>query len=97
MLQEFVVLSRERGEKHVAPNGIITLGKTSAAFIQPVIEAENIKCTWYSLHGGQLDGEESCSLTYIPPLAENDILRVNIQPGCGLPNTVEQIRISILP
>jgi hypothetical protein len=97
VLQEFVVLTRERGEKHIAPNEIITLGRTSAAFIQPILKAENTTCNWHSLNGGQLDGQDSCSLVYIPPPADYDILRLSIQPGCGLPNTVEQIRISILP
>ncbi|MCC7119565.1 MAG: hypothetical protein IT310_13655 [Anaerolineales bacterium] len=96
-LQEFVVLTREKGEKHIAPNEIITLGSSSAAFIQPVPETETMTCHWRSLEGGQLDGEDSCALTYIPPQAEYDILRLNIQPGCGRPSAVEQIRISILP
>ncbi|WKZ48795.1 MAG: hypothetical protein QY306_05415 [Anaerolineales bacterium] len=96
-LQEFIVLTREKGEKHIAPNEIITLGSSSAAFIQPVPVTENMTCHWRSLEDGQLDGEDSCALTYIPPRAEYDILRLNIQPGCGRPSAVEQIRVSILP
>ncbi|RIK29769.1 MAG: hypothetical protein DCC56_12115 [Anaerolineae bacterium] len=96
-LQEFIVLTREKGEIHIAPNEIITLGSSSAAFIQPVPVTENMTCHWRSLEDGQLDGEDSCALTYIPPRADYDILRLNIQPGCGRPSAVEQIRVSILP
>jgi len=96
-LQEFIVLTREKGEKHIAPNEIITLGSSSAAFIQPVPVTETMTCHWQSVNNGQLDGEDSCALTYVPLRAEYDILRLNIQPGCGSPSAVEQIRISILP
>jgi len=97
ILREFVVMTPQMGEKHIPPNGIISVGNTSVAYIQPILGPGNIKCSWYSLHGGGLDGQESCPLLYTPPSADFDILKVNLQPGCGLPNTVQQIRISILP
>jgi len=97
VLREFVVITRESGKRHIAPDAIITLGGNSIAYIQPVLPPGNTRCMWNSLHGGALDGQDSCNVLYTPPAAEYDILKVNIQPGCGLASSVEQIRISILP
>jgi hypothetical protein len=50
-----------------------------------------------SASGGALDDPQSCATVYVPPQADYDILKVSLQPGCGLPRSVGQIKISILP
>jgi hypothetical protein len=56
-----------------------------------------VRCDWSSANGGALDDPQSCDVVYNPPRAEYDILKVSIRPGCGLPNSIGQIKISILP
>jgi hypothetical protein len=96
-LRGFTVMTRTRGMRTIAPGGVITLGSGVPAAIQPVTLPGDMRCTWVSSGGGALDEPHSCAVVYVPPQADYDILRVSLQPGCGLPHSVEQIKISILP
>ena len=98
VVQGFSVLTRTRGTVNVASEGVVTLGSGIPAAVQALTLVEgNIHCRWMSTRGGVLDDPQSCATVYVPPPADYDILKVSIQPGCGLPRSVEQIKISILP
>ena len=97
VLQGFTVITRARGAVNVAPGAIVTLSGGRPAAIQPLTLIEDVDCAWVSTSGGALDDPQSCAIVYVPPQADYDILKVSLQPGCGLPRSVGQIKISILP
>ncbi len=97
VLQGFSVLTRARGTVIVAPGGVVTLGSGSPAAVRVLTLGADPGCRWMSTRGGALDDPQGCVTDYVPPQAEYDILKVSIQPGCGLPRSVGQVKISILP
>ena len=99
VLQGFTVITRARGTVNVAPGAIVTLAGGRPAAFQPLtlIDNDNLRCYWTSASGGALDDPQSCATVYFPPQREYDILEVSLQPGCGLPHSEGQIKISILP
>jgi hypothetical protein len=97
VLQGFSVMTRTRGTVNVAPGGVVTLGNGSPAAVRALTLVGEVRCRWMSARGGALDDPQSCITDYVPPQAEYDILKVSLQPGCGLPRSVEQLKISILP
>jgi hypothetical protein len=97
VLRGFTVVTRARSTVNIAPGAVLTLGSGVPAAIQPVTLPGDMRCTWMSTRGGALDEPSSCAVVYVPPQADYDILKLSLQPGCGLPRSVERIRISILP
>ncbi len=97
VLRGFLITTAARGSSNVASGEIIFMGVGSTAAISPVLLAGNVRCNWLSVNGGALDDPQSCDTFYIPPMREYDILKISIRPGCGLPNSIGQIKISILP
>jgi hypothetical protein len=97
VLRSFMITTRSGPPFSLAPGEVLSLGRGSAAAIEPVLLAGKVKCAWSSAKGGRLDTPEVCDLVYSPPAAEYDLLRVQIQPACGLPASTAQIKISILP
>lgn len=97
VLQGFTVITQARGTVNVAPGAIVTLAGGRPAAIQPLTLTEDLRCSWMSETGGALDDPQSCAIVYVPPQREYDILKVSLQSGCGLPRSVGQIKISILP
>lgn len=97
VLSGFTVTTRIKGTFGIMPGEVITLGSGSPAYIKPVTLPVDTKCDWSSARGGALDATQLCDTVYVPPQADYDILRISIRPGCGLPQTVGQIKISILP
>lgn len=97
VLRGFTVMTRTRGTWTIAPGEIITLGSGAPAAIQPLTLLTDVRCSWMSTRGGALDEPQSCATVYVPPQADYDILKVSLQPACGLPHSVAQIKISILP
>lgn len=95
-LRGFVVVTRQKGITSVPLNSVITLGY-NAANIYPVTFPSDVTCAWMSTNGGLLEDPRSCYTAYIPPKANYDVVRVDIQPGCGLPASTGQFKISILP
>jgi hypothetical protein len=59
--------------------------------------AGKFHCDWMSTAGGALDASSSCDMVYIAPDADYDILRVRIRSSCGLPDSIGQIKVYILP
>jgi hypothetical protein len=76
---------------------VISLPQGSAVGISPLLLAPGSDCKWMSSAGGELDDTSSCDTVYSPPAADFDILRVNIQSSCGLPDSTAQIKVAILP
>lgn len=97
VLQGFNVMTRARGTVKIAPGGVVTLGSGSPAEVRALTLVTDLRCTWMSTRGGALDDPQSCVTDYVPPQSEYDILKVSLQPGCGLPRSVGQVKISILP
>ena len=97
VLQGFTIITRARGTANVAPGAIVTLRSGKPAAIQPLTLIDDLRCAWMSASGGALDDPQSCAIVYVPQQREYDILKVSLQPGCGLPRSVGQIKVSILP
>lgn len=97
LLLGFNVTTQTHGNQLIHAGDILTLAAGQPAGLQAHTSLQNVRCHWMSTRGGNFDDPESCATVYIPPQSENDIVKVSVQPGCGLPNTVAQIKISILP
>lgn len=93
----FNVITPSRGSFDIAQGEILTLATGKPTALQPRTSFKNVRCNWMSARGGAFDDPSSCATVYVPPQAENDVVKVSIQPGCGLSNTVQQIKVSILP
>lgn len=97
VLRGFVVITQQESVKVVPVDGMDTLSRSSAVTIYPLTFPTDVTCTWASANGGMFGDLHSCYTTYIPPLVNNDILKIGVQPGCGLPASTAQFRINILP
>jgi hypothetical protein len=96
-LRGFWVTTASRGRSKIASGEIISLSSGSAVGISPILLAGAVRCDWSSANGGALDDPQSCDIFYIPPPGDLDILKISVRPGCGLPNSIGQIKVSILP
>jgi hypothetical protein len=97
VLRGFSVTTAAGRKSNIVPGEILLLGKGSIAAFKPVMLTGDVRCNWSSANGGALDDPQSCDVVYSPPGTEYDILKLSIRPGCGLPNSIGQIKISILP
>jgi hypothetical protein len=96
-LQGFTVITQRRGSLRIAPGAVISLAAGQPTALEPLTATSNLRCNWMSTQGGAFDDPGSCATVYIPPHSESDVLKISIQPACGLPRVVGQIKISILP
>ena len=96
-LQGFTVITRIHGSQRIAPGDVLTMAAGAPAGLEPLTVLAPLHCHWISAQGGVFDDPQSCGTAYMPPARAYDTLKVIIQPGCGLPNTLGQIKISILP
>ena len=78
-------------------NEILSLKAGSAVGIHPRLLDGMTQCMWISAAGAAMDDLSSCNTVYLPPNAEQDVLRVRLRSACGLPDSAGKIRISILP
>lgn len=100
ILQGFVVITQARDALELPPGATITLTNGRPAAIRALTLTRNTpfaRCYWMSTRGGTLDDPSACDTVYVPPSEEFDILKVSLEPGCGLPRAVGQLKISILP
>jgi hypothetical protein len=93
----FWVTTASRGRSEIASGEVISLTAGSAVAISPILPAGDVRCDWSSANGGALDDPQSCDMFYVPPMSDYDILKISVRPGCGLPNSIGQIKVSILP
>lgn len=97
VLRGFFVTSRARPRLTVASGEVISLPAGYPAAIEPSLLTDKLECTWASLNGGSLDNPAACATVYLPPSGTYDLLKIYLQPACGLPDTSGQLKISVLP
>ncbi len=98
VLNGFKITRFGRPDISIASGQIVTVAGNSITEIQPIILPVDKTCTWVSANGGALDEPRNCDVAYFSPRgAISDTLRLLVQPGCHLPNSVGEIRFSILP
>jgi hypothetical protein len=98
VLKGFKITRFGRPELSIASGQIVTIAGNSITEIQPITLPVDRTCTWVSAKGGALDEPRNCDVAYFSPGgAISDTLRLLVQPGCHLPNSVGEIRFSILP
>jgi hypothetical protein len=97
VLRGFMVTTRSKPRFALSPGEFFTLVSGSPAIIEPVLLTGEVKCAWSSANGGSLDSPDTCDIAYNPPQAGYDILKLHLQPACGLPDSGAEIKISILP
>lgn len=98
LVSGFWVTRTERARIWAAPFDVMTMAEGSAIGIQSVLLPGPASCMWSSSNGGSFEDPTGCDTAYEPgPGAAYDVLRVNVRSACGLPSTVAEIRISVLP
>jgi hypothetical protein len=95
-LRGFLMTTANR-DTTIANKGIISLQQGSTVIVSPLMLAGKFQCDWMSVADGALDSPTSCNMIYVVPNADFDILRVRIRSACGLPDSIGQIKVSILP
>ena len=93
----FTVTTQTRGTFRLAPGTVLTLAAEQPTGLETLTAIAAVRCNWMSAQGGAFDDPQSCATVYNPPHSESDIIKVSIQPACGLPSVVGQIKVSILP
>ncbi len=76
---------------------IISLQQGATVGISPTMLNGDFHCDWISSNGGGLESSTGCDTVYQVPDAGYDILRLRVRSACGLPDSITQIKISILP
>ena len=76
---------------------VISLQQGATVGISPSMLNGDFHCDWISSNGGGLESSTGCDTVYQVPDAEYDILRLRVRSACGLPDSIAQIKISILP
>ena len=98
VLRGFTVTRFGRPAISITSGEIVTIAANSVTEIRPIILPGSITCFWASNNGGALDDPGSCDVAYLPPQrADFDILKVLVRPGCNLPASHGEIRVSIQP
>jgi hypothetical protein len=96
-LRGFIVQEGQGDPIRAEPGGGFSISRSSLAFIIPIIEPAGASCIWQSQAGAGIDAPDICDIAYAPPPGEYDVLRLRVTPGCGLPNSLGNLRIAILP
>ncbi len=98
ILSGFRITRQGRAIVTISSGDTLSLARGSYTSIEALVTPGSASCAWQSLNDGALDGADTCDLIYSPPKGTDyDILKVLVAPGCGLPKTTGQIKISILP
>lgn len=96
-LRGFIVQKAQGPSVQVQAGDGFSISRSSLAFITPLIEPGEASCIWQSQGGAMLDAPDICDIAYAPPAAEYDVLRLRVRSGCGLPDSLGNLRIAILP
>lgn len=98
VLQGFEIRRPNRAPIIIASGKVVSASPGLPLVIHPQTLPVRTQCQWSASAGGALDDPRSCDTTYAAPAgAPFEILRLRLQPACGLPPAVAQIKISILP
>jgi len=97
VLRGFEVTRSLQPPRTIASGKIVTVADGSVMGIRPITLPVDRSCFWASAKGGAFDDPRTCDTVYFAPAEEYDILKIDIQPGCHLPNLQGEIKFSILP
>ena len=98
LVSGFWVTRAQRPQSWVMPRQVVTMAEGSAIGIQTVLLPAPASCRWLASNGGSFEDPTSCDTAYEPSRgATFDILRLDVEPACGLPPTVTELRVSVLP
>jgi hypothetical protein len=97
VLRGFVITRSLRPPVAIASGDIVTITGGSIIGIRSTTLPVASSCFWASANGGAFDDPRMCNTDYSAPPADFDVLKVAIQPGCHLPNTLGEIKIAVLP
>lgn len=95
VLLGFQTITKTHGSVRILPGAVMTLAAGQVTALE-AITSMDAHCNWMSAQGGAFDDPQSCATVYVPPRRVSDIVRVSIQPTCGLPSVMGQLKISIL-
>ncbi len=98
VLKAFEIGRANRAPVSIAPGEVVTAAPGLPLVIHPETIPVPMDCRWFASAGGALDDPRSCDTVYVAPDGiPFEVLRLRVQPACGLPPAVAQIKISILP
>jgi hypothetical protein len=97
VLHGFVITRPLRPPVAITSGEIVTITGGSIMGIRSTTLPVDLSCFWESANGGAFDDPRTCNPDYYAPPAGFDVLKVDIQPGCHLPNALGEIKIAILP
>ena len=97
VLRGFVITMSLRPSLAIASGEIVTIASGSIIGIRSTTLPVDMSCFWATTNGGEFDDPRTCNTDYSAPPAGFDVLKVDIQPGCHLPNALGEIKITILP
>jgi len=98
VLRGFSVTRSGRPAISITSGDIVTIAANSVTEITPIILTGSTTCFWASNNGGALDDPGSCDVAYLSPQrADFDVLKVLVRPGCHMPFSHGEIRVSIQP
>ncbi len=97
-VRAFVIWRPNRAPVTIAPGEVVSATAGLPLVIHPQTLSAPVDCRWFASAGGALDDPHSCDTVYAAPQGiPSETLRLRVQPACGLPPVVAQIKISILP
>ncbi len=98
LINGFLITRPQQAQTLVSPMQTVTVATGAAIGIDPQMLPGPVTCFWSSANGGAFDDPASCDTAYSPGQGAGfDVLRVDIRSACGLPGTVSQLNISMLP
>ncbi len=98
VLRGFEIRSVNRAPVTIGPGAVVSAAPGLPLVIHPQTIAAPLDCRWFASAGGALDDPRSCDTVYAAPNGvPSEILRLRVQPACGLPPAVAEIKISIMP
>ena len=98
VIRGFMITRFSRPPIPIASGGLVNIAGDSISEIKPITQPVDLTCTWASTNGGSFDDPGSCDTVYLSPVGTYyDTLKLLIRPACHLPNTVGEIKVSILP
>ncbi len=98
VLRGFEIRSFNRVPVTITPGQVVSAAPGLPLVIHPETIPVPIDCRWFASAGGALDDPRSCDTVYVAPNGvPSEILRLRVQPACGLPPAVAEFKISIMP
>jgi hypothetical protein len=97
VLRGFRILQGQRSPVLVASGQTVSLASGSMIAIEPDLHVQDARCLWSSLNGAALDDPHSCATAYVAGSRALDVLKIRVDPACGLPHASGVLKLNILP